>query len=227
MRAPPFLAALAALALAQGAAAVTLGFEDGTAQGWVINLLGAGSPPAAALPANVASGGPDGADDAWLRLTATGLGGAGSRLSAINVSQWAGDYTAAGITAIAMRVVNLGATDLSLRLLFADPGPGPPANQAVSTAAVFVPAGSGWIDVLFPVAVDALTPILGSAELALAGATELRIFHAPLDTFPGPDVAAQLGVDDVRAVPEPDVAALLALGLAALGFGVRPRIRGY
>ena len=57
-------------------------FEDGSTQGWVANLLGMGSHPAP--PANVADGGPLGAGDNYLQITALGGGGAGSRLSAIN-----------------------------------------------------------------------------------------------------------------------------------------------
>ena len=90
----------AALTLAQGAAAVTLGqiddFEDGTTQGWVVGIgTGATSP---VPPVAVATGGPDGADDGYLLLTSVGGFGAGSRLAVINATQWAGDYTTSGIS---------------------------------------------------------------------------------------------------------------------------------
>jgi hypothetical protein len=192
-------------------------FEDGTTQGWVINLLGMGAPPPAALPVNVPGGGPQGAADAYLRLTALGSASGGGRLVAINfMDQWAGDYIAEGVVRIAIQVNNLGTSDLALRLLFADPGGGPPANQAITTDAIALPAGSGWVSVVFDVGPAALTALLGTAELALSGATELRILHAPTIGFPGPEVVAALGVDDVRALPEPRALLAPAAALAAL-----------
>jgi hypothetical protein len=183
----------------------------------VINLLGMGAPPAAALPTNVATGGPEGADDNYLQLTALGGAAAGSRLSVIQfMGDWAGDYTAAGVTRITMQVNNLGTTDLSLRILLADPTAGPPVNQAISSNPIEVPAGSGWTEIAFDVAPGDLTALLGTVELALSGATELRLFHSPTAVFPGPEIVAQLGVDDIRAVPEPGVALLLGAGLAVL-----------
>jgi hypothetical protein len=201
------------------AGAVSLGqvdtFEDATTQGWVVNLLGTGSHPAP--PANVPSDGPAGADDNYLLLTSVGGAEvAGNRLTVINATQWAGDYSAAGVTGIAMDLRNLGSTDLFLRLLLEDPTTGPPTNSAVSTDAIFLPAGGAWTHVLFEVTAADLTAVLGSVGAALADATLLRIFHNPTAGFPGPSIVASLGVDNVRAVPEPGVAFLLAIGLGAL-----------
>ena len=79
-----------------------------------------------------------------------------------------------------------------------------------------LPAGSGWTSIVFPVSAASLTAVLGSVDAALGGATAIRLFHATTATFPGEAIATQLGVDNVRAVPEPDVALLLGLGVAAL-----------
>lgn len=187
-------------------------FEDGTTQGWQINLLGLGAPPVEALPANISTGGPAGVDDNYLRLTALGGSGSGSRLSAINVAQWGGDYLAGGVTALKMDAINLGATDLSLRLLFADPQAGPPDNQAFSTTAVLLPAGGGWTSLTFPISVAGLTAVTGNATGALSNVTELRIFHSVPAEFPPGPVVASLGLDNIQAVPEP--AAILLLGCA-------------
>ena len=100
------------LAAATIQGAVIDDFEDGTTQNWVVGLLGAPSP---VPPANVTDGGPSGAGDNYMQLTSLGGAGAGSRLVAINLSQWAGNYTSLGFTSISMDLRNLGDTDLSIR----------------------------------------------------------------------------------------------------------------
>jgi hypothetical protein len=212
----------------QSTEAVTVGqldtFEDGTTQGWVINLLGMGAPPAAALPVNIPSGGPSGADDNFLRLTALGGSGAGSRLTALNSLQWAGDYLAAGIGSLTMNVNNLGTTDLFLRLVFENPTVGPPDDIAFSTDAVFVPGGSGWVSVVFSIVPSALTAGLGSVTDALSTTTVLRLYHSEAPTFPNPAtppaaVVAQLGVDNILAVAAPATPVSEPVPLASLAAG--------
>jgi hypothetical protein len=205
-------------------------FEDGTTQGWTAGGV-MGVPPFP--PTNISTGGPAGSGDNYLLLRAIGIDGPGGRLSAFNLSQWAGDYLAAGITAIRMDVTNFGPEDASLRLLFADapgglanPGGGPPSNLAI-TDAVFVPAGGDWTPISFALDPASLTAILGDATTALSNATELRIFHNPSPTFAGPPigpppVALNVGVDNILAtqgvqvIPEPSSAVLTAVGLLAL-----------
>lgn len=216
--------ALAVLSLSFGlglpSQAVTLGqvdtFESGTTEGWVINLLGGGSPPVAALPQNIADGGPAGSGDSFLRLTALGGSGGGSRLVAINVGAWAGDYASAGVTGIRMSLRNPGATDLNLRLAFENPNGGPPTDLAVSTAGIVLPAGGGWTSALFPTTAAALTPLIGSAANALGTATALRLFHSPDPSFPGPALTAVLDVDNIAAVPEPATWAFWVCGALLL-----------
>lgn len=212
------LALLAAtVTLPRDAAALAVGqidsFEDGTTQGWVVSLLGNPHP---APPANVATGGPAGAGDNWLQLTSVGGVGAGSRLVAINLEQWAGSYTGAGITSIQMDVNNLGTSDLALRIYFEDPQAGPPTNTALSTVPVLLAAGSGWTSVSFPIAAGDLTALSGSVDAVLANATAIRIVHAATASYPGEEITALLGVDNIRAVPEPGASALLALSLGVL-----------
>jgi hypothetical protein len=202
--------------------AVTIGqvdnFEDGTTRNWVINLLGMGSPPLFTFPTNVPTGGPAGAGDNFLLLTSTGSAGAGGRLVGVQYQhQWTGNYLSAGITAIAMDVKNFGQTDLYLRLLFADPMDAPPENEAVSTIPVFLPVGSGWRSVLFPIGTSFLTADAGTAANALTNATEFRIFSAA-DLGPPSRVAASLGVDNISAtvIPEPATWTLFGAALASL-----------
>ena len=215
------LALLAGFAAARDASALTLGqvddFEDGTTQGWHINGLGTANPPAGTLPANVATGGPGGAGDSYLQLTSSGSSGAGGRLVGINVSQWAGDYTALAVTGISASVRNFGASDLSLRVYVADGG----TNSAVSTTAILLATGSGWLNVLFPIAAGDLTSLAGNAAAALSGVAELRILHSATALSPGAPILAQLGIDNFAVVPEPGTGLLLGLGL--LAFAARRR----
>ena len=223
-RLPHWLAAfvlLGGIAVARGAAALTLGqidtFEDGTTQGWHINGLGTANPPAGTLPTNVATDGPGGAGDNYLQLTSSGTYGAGGRLVGINVSQWAGNYTALAVTGISASVRNFGPSDLSLRVFVADPG----TNQAISTAAIPLASGSGWVTVLFPIAAGDLTALTGSAASALSGVSELRILHSTSAFVPAAPILVQLGIDNIAVIPEPGTGLLLGLGLLALG--ARPR----
>jgi hypothetical protein len=199
-------------------------FGDGTTQGWAINLLGIGAPPAAVLPKNVPNGGPTGAGDPFLLLNSLGGAGGGSRLAALNTApEWTGNYMSAGVNAITMDLFNVGQTDLFLRLAFEDPTIGPPTNIAFSTDAVLLPSGGAWTAVTFPIAPDDLTAALGTVEDALSSTTVLRLYHSPAPNVPNPiapipAIVASLGVDNIRAlgiaaVPEPTTLILLAAGL--------------
>jgi hypothetical protein len=195
-------------------------FEDGTTQGWMTALLGSPNP---APPTNIATGGPAGLNDNYLRLVSLGGSGAGSRLTAANGAQWAGNYIAAGVTGFRMDVNNFSNTNLFLRLAFENPTAGPPTDIAFSTNAILLPAGSGWMSVFFPITGGALTAGLGSVNAALSNTTILRLYNSqppgfPNPMFPIPAVVAQLGVDNiqVQAVPEPGTLLLLAGGLAVL-----------
>jgi hypothetical protein len=220
----PLMVALCLLRPA-AAPALTLGqvdtFEDGTTQNWIVNLLAMGG--AVPAPVNVVDGGPQGAGDNYLRLTAVGGDGPGSRLSVINLAQWAGDYSAAGVTAITMDLNNLGATDLSLRLFLGNPLGGPPTDQAI-TDAVLLPAQGGWTQAEFALDPISLTVLAGDLATLLASVTELRLIHNPDATFPPPPVVAVLGVDNIAApVPEPSSLTLMLLGL---GFAGGAALRG-
>jgi len=196
------IASLVALLLAPSLAwALAVGqqdtFEDGTTQGWLVGGL--------------ASGGPAGAGDHYLLLTAAGSG-ADSRLATANMTQWTGDFIAAGITGIRMDLKNLGSTDLALRLLFVDA-----TDEAFSTKAFKLPAGSDWTPAFFSTAPSDLSALgSGSITAALHDTTELRLYHSLVPGFPGDPIEARLGVDNITATPEPTSVVLLGSGLLAL-----------
>jgi hypothetical protein len=184
--------ALLALLAATPAMPLTIGqiddFEDGTTAGWSVGG------PSPAPPENIASGGPLGLNDNYLQLRSLGGSGPGSRLVAFNLAQWAGDYVAAGAAVIEMDVNNFGLSDLSLRLLFTNASG---TNTAV-TQAVNVPSGSGWQGIQFAIGPADLVVLTGSAAGALSGASEVRLMHNPLPTFPPPPFAAMVGVDNIE-----------------------------
>ena len=195
------------------AKAITAGqadsFQNGSVSGWI------SGPPHPLPPSVVTGGGPAGSADNYLLLQATGLQGPGGKLAAFNREQWTGNYTAAGVAAITMDLRNFGATDLLLRLYVE----GPNSSTGISTVPIRLVAGSGWSAVSFAMTPDALS---GLATSALSGVTELRLFHAISPIFPGQNIATQLGVDNISAVPEPAAWALLASGLLLMG-GLRNR----
>jgi len=196
------------------AQAITLGqsdgFQDGTTQGWFAG--GATALP----PTYIADGGPAGAGDGFLLLGSSGVQGPGGKLVALAGSQWLGDYLAAGVSGIDMDLRNLGSTDLSLRLLLGGAG----NVNVISLTPVPLAAGGGWTHVHFDLSPAALT---AGALPVLGGVIQLRIFHAPDALFPGPNIEAQLGVDNISAVPEPGRMALLLGGLAMLAMRRRRR----
>lgn len=202
-------------------------FQNGTTSGWLVGLLGAAHP---APPVVIPTGGPNGGNDAWLRLTAVGGAGAGSRLSVLNGTQWAGDYIASGIGTIELDLLNFGPSELSIRLMFENPQGGPPTDIAISNTAVVLAPGGAWTHAVFTIDPALFTALAGDAATALATTTLLRIFHASALGFPEP-VLAQLGVDNIRAgtraVAEPGSAWLLfGVVAAALARAARRR-RGH
>ena len=206
------LLAVCASSCSIAASAATLGmidtFEGLSTAGW--SSGGANPTP----PSAVATGGPAGVGDGYLRLQSSGVSGPGGKLVAFSGAQWAGNYLALGISGIRMDVNNLGATDLSLRLALTDSGFG----GALSLTPVLVAAGSGWHAVVFSLMPAAL---IGTPASTLTDVMQFRLFHATEASLPGNNVAAQLGIDNVTAVPEPASAWTLLMGLAALAFGVR------
>src|SRR6187549_3266277 len=108
---------LGLLCFARPADAIVLGqtdtFQDGTTMGW-------GNGPFAPPITNFADGGPLGAGDRWIRMTADG-GGSGGRLTMFNdapTGQWSGNFIAAGVTAIQIDLNNQSAVSLSIRFAF-------------------------------------------------------------------------------------------------------------
>ncbi|MGI8438124.1 MAG: hypothetical protein ACR2NX_14710 [Chthoniobacterales bacterium] len=180
----------------------------------------------------IGSGGPGGAGDAYLQVTSTGGGGAGSRLVAQNyqvppsfISQWVGNYISTGVNAISFDLLNQSAVTLTMRLAFkTDTGQG--ASGYLSQAVTIAPGG-GWQHFSIAITSAAMTAIGGPAAYSTFFAgnfTEMRFINeAGNSNLNGDPVAAVLGIDNIAAVPEPTTLALGAAGLVYLGSRVLRR----
>jgi hypothetical protein len=180
-------------------------FEDGSVQGWI---EGGPSPN---MPTNISDGGPLGAGDNYLENISAGGFGAGSRLVMYNQSQWTGDYIAAGITRIQADMANFGSSALSMRISIEQNF----GNIFASTNAVNLPADGQWYSVVFDLTASDMSFVSGSLSLndVLGGVDEMRILSAAGGpTHMGDSIVANLGVDNIRAVPAPGALSLLAFG---------------
>ncbi len=205
---------LAAFPAASDADAATLGvvsdFETGS-QGWSSGFRNP-NPPVV-----VADGGPQGIGDAFLRVTANGdpgFPGPGGKLVFFNpLAPWRGNYTSAGIAAIEMDLKNLTEAALEIRIEIEGPIA---SNHIISTTAAQLAAFQDWTH--FRIPIEATDFAGANVAAALANVREIRIFHNPeaTESMLAPPIVAQLGFDNIRAVPEPSTLLLLATGLAGL-----------
>jgi len=193
-------------------------FQDGFTAGWT---NGGFAPPVV----NIDTGGPAGAGDRFIEVTSTGQGGPGSRLTTFNRSQWLGDYTGTGVTALEMDLRNPGSVTLSIRLGFKS---GPFNDVGYLSDAFMLPADSIWYHVVFLISPATMTAIGDPDPFSMffMGPGEVRIIDRVDATgFEGDVIAAQLDIDNIRAVPEP--ASWILLGVGAIPVALwRHRGRG-
>lgn len=195
---------------------ITLGHADHFQEGGVENWAGGSN------PVNQPTGGPDGAGDHYLEISAVSF-----NLGTFNAVQWSGDYDAEGVDTIDFDLNNFGPDSLSLRVVLFTPGcdlGGAACTAWTSTNATALASGSGWVTASFSLAEADMTRVLGSDShtASLQNVERLLIRHddgAPDPPGSGPLVTATLGIDNVTALPEPSgLSGLLAGGgaLAAL-----------
>jgi hypothetical protein len=185
-------------------------FQDGTTDNWTNGQPTTGTPPI-----NVGTGGPAGAGDRFLEITADGSGADG-KLTTFNRTQWLGDYITAGVNEIDMDLENLSSVTLSIRLAFRESTTiGAPGY--LSTIPVTLAPNSGWVHASFAITPTSLTPIGGPTGFStfFSSPAELRIINeAGTTNLDGDVVTGQLGIDNIAAVPEPSISATLVVGLA-------------
>lgn len=172
-------------------------FQNGTTSGW---QEGSPSPNP---PTNVATGGPGGAGDRFLQNVSSGSGGAGGKQIMFNQAQWTGDFNTAGVTRIEAKMANFSATPLHMRLAIERRGTG---DEWGSTASVDLPADGVWRPVAFELTSAGLSRLVGTQTLesVLGDVNAFRVLSASAGpAFNGDQVAATLGVDDIRALRLP------------------------
>ena len=204
---------LALLLFARPASAIVFGqfdtFQDGTTSGWT-------NGPFAVPVTNINGGGPAGAGDRYIRITADGSG-AGGRLTTFNFTTWTGDFISAGITTLEIDLLNQSAVPLSIRFAFEveliQNAPG------YLTAPMLLPVGSGWQHFSISITAANVIPVGGPTpyNTFFSNIMETRIIHSVgTNDLNGDPVVGQLGIDNIHAIPEPTVSALAASGLLAL-----------
>jgi hypothetical protein len=203
------------------AAAITLGqadnFQDGGLHGWV----GGGAGGVASAQMNIPGGGPSGAEDNYLQLSAGGTGGA-PRLLGYNQSQWTGDFLAAGVSGVAMDLLNSGASALSIRIAVREGTGNSGTPGYASTNAFNLPPDNAWHHALFLLDAADLTGVNSPQALTidLANVKEFRILDSASVSLMPLVVSATLA-SSVSTTPRLDLSlARLALMVANEGLSV-------
>jgi hypothetical protein len=178
-------------------------FSGGNNGGWV-NGDRTGDPPI------VTTGGPAGTGDAFLRVTANGGGGAGSRLITLNESTaWTGNFATAGVNAVSMDLKNFGTSPLAMRLCLEESG----GTWYISNPAFTLAADNAWHSATFNLTAGGFSLANGGTPFAtgMTRIREVRVLDNPSIDFRGAAVSASFGLDNVRAVPEPGTLLVIAV----------------
>jgi hypothetical protein len=174
----------------------------------------------------VASGRPTGAADQYLQIS-SGANPLPPRLVALNDAQWLGDFTAAGVTSIAVDLLNPGSASLSIRIAIRESAGGATTPGYASTIPFMLPADGLWHLAIFDLNAASLTGFNSPQSLSadLANVEDFRIVDSAAPSGIGDIVTAQFGVDNITAVPEPSAWVLLVIGvlIASMRKGVAAR----
>ncbi len=148
------------------------------------------------------SGGPDGVDDAYLRVTTRRY-----HLATKNTDQWAGNYLAAGVGAIEMDLKYVIPTSdvVQIRILLF--GPGGAFASANRTDPISTEVWERYRFGLTAADLVHVTDGTGNLMDTLANVRKLLIRNDRAEpTIPGehpPHITATIGIDNIRAVPAP------------------------
>ncbi len=195
------------LVLAQSARAIVFGqvdtFEDGTTMNWAN-----GAPDNLV---NVNTGGPGGAGDHYLQLSANGNLGVGGHLTTFNLQQWLGNYIAQGVNTIEIDLRNTGTTTLNMRLAFK--AQNLMNSPGYLSAPVMLAPGGGWQHYSISIASANMIPVGGPSAYNTffsTGIGDARIINEiGTANLNGDLIVGQVSIDNIHAVPEPAAAGLL------------------
>jgi len=176
-------------------------FQDGTTKNWTNDV--------ATAVTNQTGGGPGGTGDNFLLVSSGALGSA-TNLYASNSDAWSGDYNMAKVGAIAvdLKYVAIGdpMVDIQpIRIAIFDPffSTGYTSTTGVPGGAFSLPNDGMWHHWVFSLSASALSANGSPPPLAaqLSDVPQIRILSsATADPF-GDGLDAQLGIDNVTAVP--------------------------
>jgi hypothetical protein len=209
MRSLAIVFGLAVLHPAPSAFGVMIGQSD-TFQDGLDNWLG-GAGGFTVAP----TGGPAGAGDQFLQLS-SGAAPLPPRLTAINDSQWLGNFTTAGVTAVAMDLLNTGTNSVPMRISVREGTGGATTPGYASTTPFILPPDGLWHRAVFNLAAASLTGFNSPQPLSidLANVKDFRILASAAPSGVGDMGTAEVGVDNVTAVPEPSTFLLLLFAVA-------------
>ena len=204
--------AMAALCAATGSALgqVSLGMWDNFQNGATHDWINGGSAPD---PANMPTGGPAGVGDGWLRMSSDGSGG-GGKLTIFNNLAWWGDYVTPGITRIEMDLINLDPQNRTLNIRLGFRLSSNQNSPGWCTQAFNLVADGQWHHAVFTLSEATMTRLGGAPSWteSMMNVGEVRLSHSPGASLIGVNISSAMGVDNIRALPTPGAAALLAMG---------------
>lgn len=154
----------------------------------------------------VTTGGPNGAGDSFLQVSSGSFGGE-SHMITFNQMQWTGNYTSAGVDEISMSLKNFGTSTLPIRITIRDSIGSSGVGGYSSTNAFMLPADGQWHTAQFLLDAADMTAVNTSVSLAteLTAVADFRLLSAAQPAVVGDLISAQIGVDDITALPPPPV----------------------
>lgn len=166
-------------------------FENGTVQSWE---EGGGLTSSPNPPANISTGGPNGANDNFLRNVSSGGFGAGSKMVMFNQNQWTGNYIGQSIIAIKFKAKTT-TNALNLRIAFDGTG-----GRICTTNAVTINSGSPWTDVTIPISISDFKLVGGTnISQTLQNVNTMRILSSSSPAWEGDAISATLDIDVIEA----------------------------
>jgi autotransporter-associated beta strand protein len=170
----------------------------------------------------VGSGGPAGDGDSFLELS-SGSMGLKPRLITLNQMQWTGDFVAAGVGSLTMELKNFGSSALPMRVTIRDVAGNSSVPGYSSTNPFMLPADGQWHLAEFSLTAADMTAVnpsggtLDPFSYMLMNVAEFRILSSTVPAVVGDVIDAQVGIDEITALPPPP--ASIWTGASSMNWG--------